>query len=46
MFTLNTHTATSPSEPLVPTTVEPRDLGPHDVARSFVPLLALPGAMP
>ena len=31
MLTVNAYTATSPTEPLVPTTITRRDVGPHDV---------------
>jgi len=31
MFTVNAYAATSATEPLVPTTIQRRDLGPHDV---------------
>src|SRR5680860_601133 len=31
MLTVNAYAALSPTEPLVPTTVERRDVGPHDV---------------
>ncbi|GAA1738844.1 NAD(P)-dependent alcohol dehydrogenase [Isoptericola hypogeus] len=31
MLTVNAYAATSPTDPLVPTTIQRRDLGPHDV---------------
>ncbi|MDO0917297.1 hypothetical protein QQM39_42800 [Streptomyces sp. DT2A-34] len=46
MFTVTAHAATSPGEPLAPTSAEHRDPGRHDVAQSVIRLLTRLVAMP